>query len=62
MKFYENHLRDRGHDVVFIDSLSDLSDIRNLIPYLVKQGVKELYFCEVSDAWMEQRIKNRCKT
>ncbi|MDZ7614467.1 MAG: hypothetical protein U5K51_12780 [Flavobacteriaceae bacterium] len=46
MKFYENHLHDRGHDVVYIDSLSDLSDIRNLIPYLAKQGVKELYFCE----------------
>jgi len=62
MKFYENHLRKGGYDVIYIDSLNDLSDIRNLVPYLAKKGVKELYLCEVSDAWLEQRIKKRCET
>jgi deoxyribodipyrimidine photolyase-related protein len=57
MKFYENFLRDRGYEVIYIDSLSDLSDIRNLVPYLSKQGIKEIYFCDVSDDWLEKRIK-----
>ncbi|MBN2610390.1 MAG: cryptochrome/photolyase family protein [Bacteroidales bacterium] len=62
MKFYENHLRHKGYEVVYIDSFSELSDIRNLIPYLAKQGTREIYFCELSDNWLEQRIKNRCES
>ncbi|NMC38908.1 MAG: cryptochrome/photolyase family protein [Bacteroidales bacterium] len=62
MKFYENYLLDRGYEVIYIDSLSDLSDVRNLIPYLAKRGVREIYFCDVSDDWLEQRIKNGCES
>lgn len=62
MKFYENYLRDRGYEVIYIDSLSGLSDVRNLIPCLEKQGIREVFFCEVSDDWLEQRIKKGCKS
>lgn len=62
MKAYENHLRDRGYLVIYLDSFNDLSDVRNLIPYLAEQGIKEIFFCDVSDDWLKQRIKNRCES
>lgn len=62
MKFYENYLRSRGYEVIYIDSLSDLGDVRNLIPYLAKQGISEIFFCDVSDDWLEQRIKKGCES
>jgi len=61
MKFYENYLLHNGYEVVYIDSFSELSDIRNLIDYSSKQGIDEIYFCVVVDNWLEERIKTRCK-
>jgi len=47
MKFYESHLLDKGYEVIYIDSLSELSDIRNLIPHLENQrlGMPVKTFC-----------------
>mgnify|MGYP005854696771 CR=1 FL=1 len=32
-----------------------------MISYLSNQGLKEIYYCDVVDYWLEQRIKNTCK-
>ncbi|HGJ65343.1 TPA: cryptochrome/photolyase family protein [bacterium] len=62
MKFYENYLREKGYKVIYIDSLNDLSDVRNLIHYLAKQGIKEINLCDVSDNRLEKRIRNECNS
>jgi len=61
MKFYENYLLNKGLKVVYIDSLSELSDIRNLMYYLSIYGIDEIFICDVVDNWLEKRIKKQCK-
>ena len=43
--------------VNYIDSTNELSDVRKLIPYLKKIGIKEIHFADVADNWLEKRIK-----
>ncbi len=57
MKFYERHLRENGAKVEYVESSDELSDVRKLIPHLIKNGVLEIHFCDVSDNWLEKRIR-----
>lgn len=61
MKFYEDYLKSKGFEVRYIESKNELSDIRNLMPYLKKLNCKKIYFFEVVDNWLEKRIKLNCK-
>jgi deoxyribodipyrimidine photolyase-related protein len=56
MKFYEKFLKEKNHKVIYIDSGSKLSNIRNLITSLKKNGVTEIHFADVVDNWLEKRI------
>ena len=38
MKFYASYLESKKIDIIYIDSFDELSDIRNLIPFLKKRG------------------------
>lgn len=58
MKFYENYLREKGVKIVYIAANSELSDVRKLIQHLIENGVSEIHFCDVSDNWLEKRIKS----
>ncbi len=58
MKFYEKHLGENGVKVVYIESNNELSDVRKLIPNLIENGVTEIHFCDVTDNWLEKRIKS----
>lgn len=57
MKFYENYLKSLGIDVIYIDSFHENSDVRNLIPFLKIKGIENISYFEVSDNWIEKRIK-----
>ena len=57
MKFYEQYLRESGVKVVYIDSSNELSDVQKLMPHLIEHGISEIHFCDVSDNWLETRIK-----
>ncbi len=41
MKFYENFLLEKGFKVHYIESISELSDIRNLIGFLEQEGFEK---------------------
>ena len=56
MKFYEDYLKEQKKQVIYIDSNSYLSDVRNLIPYVRQQGIDTIYITEVIDNWLEKRI------
>jgi len=62
MKFYETFLIEKNHKVTYVESGSKLSDIRNLIPPLKKNGVTEIHFADVVDNWLEKRIVDTAKS
>jgi deoxyribodipyrimidine photolyase-related protein len=62
MKFYECYLREKGLEVVYIESNSELSDIRKLLIHLKQSGINELEYIETTDNWLERRITETCKS
>jgi deoxyribodipyrimidine photolyase-related protein len=62
MKFYEKYLVDRNYNVKYIESSSDLSDVRKLIPQLKNKGISEIHFADVVDNWLEKRIFETAKS
>ncbi len=62
MKSFEAHLIEEGHDVFYIDSQSELADIRTLIPHFKDLGVGELYYVDPVDDWLQKRILEGSRT
>lgn len=58
MKFYEDYLVEKGFKVYYIESKSELSDIRNLVPFLEDEGFEKIRIIDVCDQWLEKRILN----
>ncbi|MGF1583829.1 MAG: cryptochrome/photolyase family protein [Bacteroidales bacterium] len=61
MKFYENYLKSKNIKVVYIDSFSELADVRELIPYMKSIGITAFEYIDTTDCWLEQRIDKACK-
>lgn len=61
MKYYESYLRSKGYNVNYIESDTELNDVRKLIPFLSTSGTKEIHFCDACDDWLEKRIMSSCK-
>ena len=57
MKFYEDFLIKKGFKVNYIESSSEFSDVRKLMPHLIEKGFTEIHFCDVADNYLERRIK-----
>ncbi|MBX7181792.1 MAG: cryptochrome/photolyase family protein [Bacteroidia bacterium] len=60
LKFYEHYLKERGFEVLYIESTNPLSDIRLLISDLVKQGAEFISCIDPCDNWLTRRIKSAC--
>lgn len=58
MKFYENELEKSGFKVEYIESTSELSDIRKFIAELEKQNFKTIRTADVCDNWLEKRLRD----
>jgi deoxyribodipyrimidine photolyase-related protein len=56
LKFYQDYLQKKKKQVVYVESNSEISDIRKLVPHLKKKGIDEIHFTEVVDDWLEKRI------
>ncbi len=56
LKFYHDFLQKKKKQIVYIESNSELSDIRKLVPKLKQNGFDEIHFTEVVDDWLEKRI------
>ena len=61
MKSYSSYLSSLGHKVSYINATSELSDVRKLIPNLIKNGLEDLHIIEPNDNWLEKHIKNTSK-
>ncbi len=60
MKAYAAYLADTGIAVEYIEAISPLHDIRELIAHLYKQKVTELHVAEVADNFLHKRIVSAC--
>lgn len=60
MKFYEQYLKSKGHEVYYIEADSALSDIRRLIDHLKKQNTHSINYIEPVDDWLKKRIQSSC--
>ncbi|SNR15875.1 cryptochrome/photolyase family protein [Tenacibaculum jejuense] len=56
MQFYKDFLNEKGYQVTYVESTTEISDIRNLLPQLIEKGYKQLYFINPTDNWLEKRI------
>ncbi|WP_378103261.1 cryptochrome/photolyase family protein [Chryseobacterium sp. sg2396] len=56
MKFYEDFLQKKGFKVEYIESNSEYSDIRKLIPKLEREGFETIRTTDVCDNWLEKRL------
>ena len=57
MRAYEKELQNRGYETHYIDASQALHDIRLLIAQLSQQGIQKLYYSDVTDNWLDKRIR-----
>lgn len=57
MKCYEQYLKSKGIEVIYIDSFQELADVRKLIPYLRSIGITHFEYIDTTDNWLERRIE-----
>jgi deoxyribodipyrimidine photolyase-related protein len=62
MKAYESYLKSKNKTIHYIESISELSDVRQLIPKLIKDGVEKLHITNPTDNWLEKHINSVSKT
>jgi len=60
MKHYEAFLISKNIEVVYIESSQDISDIRELIPYLKSIGITNISYIDPVDNWLQKRIAKGC--
>lgn len=58
MKFYADYLTGKGFKVNYISSNEPLSDVRKLVSHIIKNEFTDIHFCDVSDNYLERRIKS----
>lgn len=62
MKQYEAFLTSKSIDVVYIESIQDISDIRALIPYLKSKGITNINYIDPVDNWLQKRVVKGCSS
>jgi deoxyribodipyrimidine photolyase-related protein len=60
MKHYEAFLASKNIEVVYIDSMQNVSDIRELIPYLKSKDITHINYIDPVDNWLQKRINEGC--
>ena len=58
MKAYEDYLLSKNKRVQYIEAISELSDVRQLIPKLISQGFDKLHIIDPTDNWLEKHINS----
>lgn len=56
MKCYEMHLKSKNKPVHYIEAISGLSDVRDLIPHLAKKGIETLHITDPTDNWLQKHM------
>lgn len=61
MKRYAHFLmEDKSLKVHYIEAVEDISDIRQLIPELKRQGIAHINYIDPTDNWLQKRLDKGC--
>jgi deoxyribodipyrimidine photolyase-related protein len=60
MRFYADFLTQKGFQIQYIEAQNPLSDVRLLLKEIALKGIKTIHIVEVSDDWLEKRIRKTC--
>ncbi|MCO4822503.1 MAG: cryptochrome/photolyase family protein [Flavobacteriaceae bacterium] len=60
MKHYEAYLASKTIEVVYIESIENISDVRELIPFLKSKGITNINYVDPVDNWLQKRIEKGC--
>ena len=60
MKHYEAFLTSKNVEVIYIESIDTISDIRELIPFLKSIGITNINYIDPVDNWLQKRIEKGC--
>lgn len=61
MKNYESYLLQQNIEVQYVEAMSELSDIRQLLKWLKQNNnISEICYSHTNDNWLEQRIQSCC--
>ncbi len=59
MRQYADFLRkSKNLEVIYIEAIQDISDIRQLIPELKNQGIQHINYIDPTDNWLQKRLDN----
>ncbi len=58
MKYYEHWLQQQGYTVYYVETTSEESDCRKLLPALYKKGIRKIFLADVADNWLLKRLTN----
>ncbi|WP_226064550.1 cryptochrome/photolyase family protein [Kaistella polysaccharea] len=61
MKSFESYLKENRRKVTYIESASDLADIRNFTSEIKKKNIAEINVVNPTDDWLERRLKKVCE-
>lgn len=60
MRQYAAEWKAKGHTIQYIESHQKPADIRVLIPWLRKKGVRQITCCDPTDRWLRSRMEKGC--
>jgi len=60
MQFYKGWL-EKKYSVDYIEATEKICDVRKLVAALAKDGVEEIHVAQLSDDWLERRLKTAAK-
>lgn len=58
MKSHEAYLKLKNKTVRYIESVSERSDVRDLIPKLIENGIETLHITDPTDNWLHKHINS----
>ena len=61
MKAYQKYLESKSKSVTYVEAISKQSDIRQLIPSLIEEGVEKLHIIDPTDNWLQKHINSVTK-
>jgi deoxyribodipyrimidine photolyase-related protein len=56
MQYYQQHLQQQGFTVQYIPATDALSDVKELLPHLAKQGISAIHYIDVVDNWLQKHL------
>ncbi len=61
MKFYQQHLKNEGHQIMYVEAVAGKNHVANVVDALKKQKVDTIHVVNAEDYWLQTRLQKACK-